>query len=91
MFEGDRERYWIPVDSILEVKHEFYAEAAQNGSPSLQHFIIVRAMTANGPWETSLYRRQDKFRMHTAKRKLGNILELESRIRELMKGTPVVG
>ena len=30
IFEGDRERYWIPAESILEIKHEFWAEANPN-------------------------------------------------------------
>jgi hypothetical protein len=87
IFEGDRERYWIPVDSILEVKHEFWASPAQHQfqrSPSLNHLVVVRAMTAGGPWETWFYRRHSGFHPQTAKRRLDDSLELESRIRELI-------
>jgi hypothetical protein len=88
VFEGDRERYWIPVESILEVKHESWAETVQHQlqtSPSLNHLVVVRAMTAAGPWETWFYRRQNKFRMNTATRRLADALELECKIRELME------
>ena len=81
-FEGDRERYWIPAESILEIKHEFWAESVQHQlqkAPSLNHVIVVRAMTASGPWETWFYSRQYKFRPHTEKRRLANALELESK------------
>jgi hypothetical protein len=87
IFEGDRERYWIPVESILEIKHEFWAEAIQHqlqASPTLHHHIVVRAMTAEGPWETWFSLRQNSFRMLTAKRRLADAQELESKIRELM-------
>ena len=47
-------------------------------------FIVVRAMTASGPWETWFYSRQYKFRLHTEKRRLADALELESKIRELV-------
>jgi hypothetical protein len=88
IFEGDRERYWIPVESILEVKHEFWAEAVQHqlqSSPTLNHLIVVRAMTARGPWETWFYQRQNHFRIYTAKRRLADALELENKIRDLMR------
>ena len=86
-FEGDRERYWIPAESILEIKHEFWAESVQHQlqkAPSLNHVIVVRAMTASGPWETWFYSRQYKFRLHTENARLADALELESKIRELM-------
>jgi len=88
IFEGGRERYWIPVESILEIKHEFWAESVKHqlqSSPTLNHLVVVRAMTADGPWETWFYRRQNKFLMRTAKRRLTDALELECKIRELMK------
>src|SRR5262249_853269 len=87
IFEGDRERYWIPVESILEVKHEFWAESVQHqlqSSPTLRHLVVVSAMTKHAPWETWFYRRPVEFRRHTAKRLLADSLELESQIRELM-------
>jgi hypothetical protein len=87
IFEGDRERYWIPVESILDVKHEFWAELVQHqlqSSPTLNHLIVVRAMTARGPWETWFYRRQNSLRIYTAKRRLADALELEGKIRALM-------
>ncbi len=87
IFEGDRERYWIPVESILEIKHEFWAESVQHqlqSSPTLNHLIVVRAQTVDGPWETWFSRRQSKFRMRTAKSRLADAEELESKIRELM-------
>jgi hypothetical protein len=90
VFEGDRQRYWIPVESILEVKHEFWAEFVQHqlqSSPTLNHVVVVRAMTADGPWETWFYQRQYKFRVHTAQRRLEDAEELESKIRELMGPT----
>jgi hypothetical protein len=64
IFEGVRQRYGIPVESILDLKHEFWAEAVQHqlrSSPTLHHLVVVRAMTAEGPWETWFYRRQHKF------------------------------
>jgi hypothetical protein len=88
VFEGDRLRYWIPVESILEVKHEFWAQSVQHqlqSSPSLNHLVVVRAMTADGPWETWFYQRQHRFRRHTENRRLDDALELESKIRELMR------
>ncbi len=88
IFEGDRQRYWIPVDSILEIKHEFWAESIQHqlqSSPTLHHLVVVHAMTADGPWETWFSRRHNKLQMRTAKRRLADALELESKIRELMK------
>ena len=81
-FEGDRERYWIPAESILEIKHEFWAESVQHQlqkAPSLNHVIVVRAMTASGPWETWFYSRQYKFRPLTEKRRLADALELNPR------------
>jgi hypothetical protein len=85
IFEGDRERCWIPVESILETRREFWAEPNQHQlPPTLHHLVVVRAMTAEGPWETWFYRRHNKFRMHSAKHRLPDALELESRIRELM-------
>jgi hypothetical protein len=87
VFEGDRERYWIRVESILELKHEFWAESVQHqlqSSPTLNHLVVVRAMTAQGPWETWFYRRQNTFQRRTAKRRLADALELERKIRELM-------
>jgi len=87
IFEGDRQRYWIPIESILEIKHEFWAESIQHqlqSSPTLHHLVVVRAMTAEGPWETWFSRRQNKFQMRTAKRRLADAEELEGRIRELM-------
>jgi hypothetical protein len=88
IFEGDRERYWIPVESILEVKHEFWAAPTKHqlqSSPTLSHVVVVRAMTADGPWETWFYRRHNMFRMQTPKRRLADSMELESKIRELMR------
>jgi hypothetical protein len=90
IFEGDRQRYWVPVESILEVKREFWAESVQHQlqrSPTLHHLVVIRAMTADGPWETWFSRRQNKFQMRTAKRRLADAVELETKIRELM--TPV--
>ena len=40
----------------------------------LMEVDVVRAMTADGPWETWFYRRQNNFRMHTAKRRLADAL-----------------
>ena len=88
VFEGDRERYWIPVESILDIKHEFWAESVQHqlqSSPSLNHVVVVRARTAAGPWETWFYRRHNKLQMRTAKRRLADSLELERGVRELME------
>jgi hypothetical protein len=88
IFEGDRERYWIPVESILEVKHEFWAVSTQHqlqSSPTLNHVVVVRAMTADGPWETWFYRRHNGFRPRTAKRRLADALAVESKIRQLME------
>ena len=44
IFEGDRERYWIPVESILEIKHEFWAEAPPHqphSTPTLHHLVVA--------------------------------------------------
>ena len=90
VFEGDRERYWIPVESILEIKHEFWAEAVQHqlqSAPTLHHHVVVRAQTADGPWETWFSRRQDTLRLLTAGRRLADATELEAKIRELMPAT----
>lgn len=86
-FEGDRERYWIPAESTLEIKHEFWAEAIKHQlqpAPDLNHVIVVRVMTENGPWETFFYRRHDRFRMRTPKTRLADAKELETKIRELV-------
>ena len=88
IFEGDRERYWIPAESIIEIKHEFWAESIQHqlqSAPTLHHLVVVRAMTADGPWETWFSRRQNTFQMSTAKRRLADALELESRIRQIIQ------
>ncbi len=88
VFEGDHERYWIPVEAILEIRQEFWADSVQPRLPSLpplNHVVVVRAMTAEGPWETWFYRRHNKFVRRTAKRRLADALELENKIRELMK------
>jgi hypothetical protein len=88
IFEGDRERYWIPVESILEVKHEFWSEPVQHhfqSKPTQHHLTVVRAMTPDGPWETWFYRRQVRFRMRTAKRRLADAQELEEKIQALME------
>jgi hypothetical protein len=90
IFEGDLQRYCIPVESILDLKHEYWAESIQHqlqSSPTLHHLVVVRAMTAGGPWETWFSRRQIRFQVRTAKRRLAEALELETKIRELM--TPV--
>ena len=84
IFEGDHERYGIPAESILETRREFWAEPNQNQlPPTLHHLVVVRAMTPEGPRETCFYRRHNKFRMHTAKQRLADALELETKIREL--------
>jgi len=86
IFEGDKERYWIPVESIIEIKHEFWADSVKHqlqSSPNLNHVIVVKAMTDKGPWEAFFYRRQNEFQMLTAKRRLTNAKELEQKIREL--------
>lgn len=87
IFEGDRERYWIPADSIIEVKHESFQEVANQtqGTPILSHVIVVRAMTAKGPWETWFYRRHEGFKMRTAQRRLADAKEMESKIREFLR------
>jgi len=93
IFEGDRERYWIPAESILEVKHEYWADSVKHqlqSAPNLNHDILVRAMTANGPWETWLYRRHHRFRAKTAKRRLADALELQAMIAELVDVRKVV-
>jgi hypothetical protein len=85
-FEGDRERYRIPVESILEIRREFWAESVKHQlqkSPTLRHVVVVRAMTADGPWETWFYRRHNAFRPQTAKRRLADAAELESKIRAI--------
>jgi hypothetical protein len=87
IFEGDRQRYWIPAESILSVTHEFWASAGQHqfqSSPTLNHLVVVRALTAEGPWETWFYRRQNAFRPQTANRRLADALELEAKIRALI-------
>jgi hypothetical protein len=88
LFEGDRERYFIPVESILEVKHESWAALVQHqlqSAPTLHHHIVVRAQTAAGAWETWFSRRQDTFRRLTAKQRLADAQELESKIRRLIE------
>ena len=88
IFEGDRERYWIPLESILETRHDYWADAVKHqlqSAPSLNHVITVRAMTAKGPWETWLYRRHNGFRPRTAKRRLADSLELQRKITELVE------
>ncbi len=83
IFEGDRERYWIPVSSILEVIHEFYEEPILHpyqGSSKRQHLIVVRAMTDSGSWEACFYRRHQGFKLHTAQRRLTDALELQAKI-----------
>ncbi len=85
IFEGDRERYWIPVESILETRHDYWADAVKHQlqrSPNLNHVILVRAMTAKGPWETWFYRRHNGFRPRTANRRLNDALELQRSITE---------
>jgi hypothetical protein len=88
IFEGDRERYWIPVESILEVRHEFWSDSIKHqlqSEPNKYHVITVRAMTADGPWETWFYRRQDKFQRYTAKQRLNEAMALQAKIRALME------
>jgi hypothetical protein len=51
----------------------------------LNHVIVVRAMTDDGPWETWFYRRQSSPKMPTAKRKLAEAKELEQKIREVLE------
>jgi hypothetical protein len=51
----------------------------------LHHHIVVRAQTASGPWETWFSRRQDTFRRLTAKQRIADAQELESKIRRLMQ------
>jgi hypothetical protein len=87
IFEGDRERYWIPVESILEIKHEYWSEAIKHqlqSQPTQHHLVVVRAMTNDGPWETWFYQRQKKVKWRNAKQRLADALELESKIRDLM-------
>lgn len=87
IFQGDRERYWIPAESIISVQHECFAEAVQHEfqrSPTLHHFVVVRAMTTAGPWETCLHCRQPRFQRSSAKRRLAHALQLEGQIRELL-------
>jgi hypothetical protein len=87
IFEGDRERCWIPADSILEVKHESFsdpASQAHQSAPALNHLITVCAMTEQGPWEFCFYRRHHTLRRRTANRKLTDSLELEAEIRQLL-------
>lgn len=88
VFEGDRQRYWIPAESIIEVKHDFYVEAVQHEyqrSPTFHHFVVLRAMTTTGPWETIFALRQHRFRRTSAKRRLADVLELERQIREILQ------
>jgi hypothetical protein len=88
IFEGDRERYWIPVESILDVQHEFWSDSIQHqfqSEPNKYHVITVRAMTADGPRETWFYRRQDKFQRYTADQRLNEAMALQAKIRALME------
>jgi hypothetical protein len=86
IFEGDKERYWIPAESIVEMKHEYWADSVKHqlqSAPNLNHAILVRAMTPTGPWETWFYRRHHGFRPRTAKRRLNDSLELQRQIAAL--------
>ena len=60
-------------------KHQFQR------APTKYHVIVVRAMTAEGPWETWFYRRQDKFERYTEKQKLCEATLLKNKIYELME------
>ncbi|WP_165235508.1 hypothetical protein [Aquisphaera insulae] len=87
VFEGDRQRYRIPVESILSVEHESWSEPTRHqlqSAPSQNHAIVVRAMTKDGPWETWFYQRWNTLRPITEKGRLADAVALESRIRELM-------
>ena len=55
------------------------------GTMMLRSEQVAPVGRAEGPWETWFYRRQNKFQMRTAKRRLADALELETEIRELMK------
>jgi hypothetical protein len=86
-FEGDNQRYVIPADSILDVSHEFFGETLKHQlqkQPSQQHLVVVRAMTAVGPWETWFYLRHRRFHPRTGKRRLAESLALEQEISELI-------
>ncbi len=94
IFEGDRERYWMPAESILEIKHEFWGESVQHAlqsTPNLNHLVVVRAMTADGPWETWFSRRQNTFKMRTANRRLADAAELENKIRDFIQSASGTG
>jgi hypothetical protein len=87
IFEGDCERYRIPVESILQVGHESWSDpavAAFQYEPPRHDVIVVRVTTAEGPREVWFYRPQDKLQRHSAERNFGEAMLLQRKILQLM-------
>ena len=81
IFEGDREHYGSPPSRFSKSSMSFGASRCSTrvqSSPNLNHLVVVRAMTADGAWETWFSRRQNTFKMRTANQRLADAVELES-------------
>jgi hypothetical protein len=83
VFEGDKERYRIPVEAITACKIESYSSGTGH-SRTFYFLVVVSANTTEGPWETWFWQRHPDFRPYGKKRRLTVAQKLESRIRAMM-------
>ena len=91
LFEGDYERYWVPVGAILGCEVE-QVEPPNNFTVQSEHYphfmAVLRAQTRDGPWEAPMAVRHDPQKSFQGKSHQAKAYELQERILELLPRSP---
>ena len=85
LFEGDKERWAIPAESILSCKIEEYTELAMEENKHNLHAVVVLVANVEGrPWEAPLRQRYPQLRPWHADRRRHLAAELHERLKTIL-------
>jgi hypothetical protein len=91
VFEGDKERYWIPAASIIscEVEQVEPPSSFMAQTDSYPHFVVVvKAGHRDGPWEAPFSVRHDPHGSFRGRSHQARARELQERILQTIKPVP---
>jgi hypothetical protein len=91
LFEGDKERYRIPVEAIqsCELEKSYYSATARANAPCIW-FVVLRGYAKNGIWEAPIVPRCLNGRVSSKRRQRAS-QELQAKIKAMMPATALSG
>jgi hypothetical protein len=87
VFEGDKERYRIPANSITYCRVEYFAAPGDQTGKQLFYLVVIRAQTTKGPWETAIAHRHVERKRRGVKQRHEEAVALHERIQSIILPT----